>query len=153
MVAFPSHTIDIGVCTMCTLSTGAYACVCIFFINVERVRVKPWRRTCPAQTWFTRHFLVSDRASTLDYGNGWMVSKEIGDIYSTNESQVALNSQGIALSWNVQWSSSVPSKIEQGEVKFWKEEGERERGNSRSKNLPPGTWISVKKKMIFNIGC
>lgn len=31
--------------------------------------------------------------ATLDHANGWMVSKEIGDIYSTNEPQLAFNSR------------------------------------------------------------
>lgn len=31
--------------------------------------------------------------ATLDHGNGWMVSKETGDIYSTNEPQLAFNSR------------------------------------------------------------
>ncbi|XP_073045809.1 probable 26S proteasome non-ATPase regulatory subunit 3 [Primulina eburnea] len=31
--------------------------------------------------------------ATLDHANGWMVSKETGDIYSTNEPQVAFNSR------------------------------------------------------------
>lgn len=29
----------------------------------------------------------------LDHANGWMVSKETGDIYSTNEPQIAFNSR------------------------------------------------------------
>ncbi|KAL0356567.1 UNVERIFIED_CONTAM: putative 26S proteasome non-ATPase regulatory subunit [Sesamum calycinum] len=31
--------------------------------------------------------------ATLDHANGWMVSKETGDIYSTNEPQIAFNSR------------------------------------------------------------
>ncbi|KAF5740895.1 26S proteasome non-ATPase regulatory subunit 3 A [Tripterygium wilfordii] len=31
--------------------------------------------------------------ATLDHENGWMVSKETGDIYSTNEPQIAFNSR------------------------------------------------------------
>ncbi|KAG5147259.1 hypothetical protein JHK82_014140 [Glycine max] len=31
--------------------------------------------------------------ATLDHANGWMVSKETGDIYSTNEPQLAFNSR------------------------------------------------------------
>ncbi|KAK4600065.1 hypothetical protein RGQ29_009934 [Quercus rubra] len=31
--------------------------------------------------------------ATLDHTNGWMVSKETGDIYSTNEPQIAFNSR------------------------------------------------------------
>ncbi|KAI4389992.1 hypothetical protein MLD38_002151 [Melastoma candidum] len=31
--------------------------------------------------------------ATLDHANGWMVSKETGDIYSTNEPQMAFNSR------------------------------------------------------------
>ncbi|KAK2994788.1 hypothetical protein RJ640_021020 [Escallonia rubra] len=31
--------------------------------------------------------------ATVDHANGWMVSKETGDIYSTNEPQVAFNSR------------------------------------------------------------
>lgn len=31
--------------------------------------------------------------ATLDHANGWMVSKEMGDIYSTNEPQMAFNSR------------------------------------------------------------
>ncbi|CAK9153965.1 unnamed protein product [Ilex paraguariensis] len=31
--------------------------------------------------------------ATLDHANGWMVSKEMGDIYSTNEPQIAFNSR------------------------------------------------------------
>nr|GEU32193.1 probable 26S proteasome non-ATPase regulatory subunit 3 [Tanacetum cinerariifolium] len=31
--------------------------------------------------------------ATLDHPNGWMVSKETGDIYSTNEPQLAFNSR------------------------------------------------------------
>ncbi|CAH8252936.1 unnamed protein product [Arabidopsis lyrata] len=31
--------------------------------------------------------------ATIDHKNGWMVSKEIGDIYSTNEPQTAFNSR------------------------------------------------------------
>ncbi|OIV89235.1 hypothetical protein TanjilG_24385 [Lupinus angustifolius] len=38
---------------------------------------------------------ISDGAidATLDHANGWMVSKETGDIYSTNEPQLAFNSR------------------------------------------------------------
>ncbi|KAK7382926.1 hypothetical protein VNO78_28590 [Psophocarpus tetragonolobus] len=38
--------------------------------------------------------------ASLDHANGWMVSKETGDIYSTNEPQLAFNSR-IALSPNM----------------------------------------------------
>ncbi|XP_010920092.1 probable 26S proteasome non-ATPase regulatory subunit 3 [Elaeis guineensis] len=31
--------------------------------------------------------------ATIDHSNGWMVSKETGDIYSTNEPQIAFNSR------------------------------------------------------------
>ncbi|CAL5087083.1 unnamed protein product [Urochloa decumbens] len=31
--------------------------------------------------------------ATLDHANGWMVSKETGDVYSTNEPQIAFNSR------------------------------------------------------------
>lgn len=31
--------------------------------------------------------------ATLDHTNGWMVSKEMGDVYSTNEPQIAFNSR------------------------------------------------------------
>ncbi|KAJ8624780.1 hypothetical protein MRB53_033310 [Persea americana] len=31
--------------------------------------------------------------ATLDHANGWMVSKEMGDVYSTNEPQIAFNSR------------------------------------------------------------
>ncbi|KAJ4702183.1 26S proteasome non-ATPase regulatory subunit 3 [Melia azedarach] len=31
--------------------------------------------------------------ATLDHANGWMVSKETGDLYSTNEPQIAFNSR------------------------------------------------------------
>ncbi|XP_042059524.1 probable 26S proteasome non-ATPase regulatory subunit 3 [Salvia splendens] len=31
--------------------------------------------------------------ATLDHANGWMVSRETGDIYSTNEPQIAFNSR------------------------------------------------------------
>ncbi|GKB76414.1 probable 26S proteasome non-ATPase regulatory subunit 3 [Tanacetum coccineum] len=31
--------------------------------------------------------------ATLDHANGWMVSKETGDVYSTNEPQLAFNSR------------------------------------------------------------
>lgn len=31
--------------------------------------------------------------ATLDHASGWMVSKETGDIYSTNEPQIAFNSR------------------------------------------------------------
>ncbi|XP_074329351.1 putative 26S proteasome non-ATPase regulatory subunit 3 [Apium graveolens] len=31
--------------------------------------------------------------ATIDHANGWMVSKETGDIYSTNEPQIAFNSR------------------------------------------------------------
>ncbi|KAL5201495.1 hypothetical protein ABZP36_035849 [Zizania latifolia] len=31
--------------------------------------------------------------ATIDHGNGWMVSKEAGDVYSTNEPQITFNSR------------------------------------------------------------
>lgn len=31
--------------------------------------------------------------ATIDHANGWMVSKETGDVYSTNEPQIAFNSR------------------------------------------------------------
>ena len=31
--------------------------------------------------------------ATIDHSNGWMVSKETGDVYSTNEPQAAFNSR------------------------------------------------------------
>ncbi|KAI3863790.1 hypothetical protein MKW98_031382, partial [Papaver atlanticum] len=31
--------------------------------------------------------------ATLDHANGWMESKETGDVYSTNEPQSAFNSR------------------------------------------------------------
>ncbi|PWA45272.1 26S proteasome regulatory subunit, C-terminal [Artemisia annua] len=48
--------------------------------------------------------------ATLDHANGWMVSKETGDIYSTNEPQLAFNSR-IAFCLNMHNEAYVKIKL------------------------------------------
>ncbi|GFS42744.1 PAM domain (PCI/PINT associated module) protein [Actinidia rufa] len=73
--------------------------------------------------------------ATLDHANGWMVSKETGDIYSTNEPQIAFNSR-IAFCLNMHNEAVRALRFPPNSHKE-KESAEkrRERGNSRSKSL------------------
>jgi 26S proteasome regulatory subunit N3 len=59
----------------------------------EKLRLKSLNPVADAESLLAK--AISDGAvdATLDHANGWMVSKETGDIYSTNEPQIAFNSR------------------------------------------------------------
>ncbi|KAE8057291.1 hypothetical protein FH972_013995 [Carpinus fangiana] len=59
----------------------------------EKLRLKSLNPVADAESLLAK--AISDGAvdATLDHTNGWMVSKETGDIYSTNEPQIAFNSR------------------------------------------------------------
>ncbi|GKA08829.1 26S proteasome non-ATPase regulatory subunit 3 homolog A [Tanacetum coccineum] len=73
--------------------------------------------------------------ATIDHANGWMLSKETGDIYSTNEPQMAFNSR-IAFCLNMHNEAVRALRFPPNSHKE-KESAEkrRERDNNRSKNL------------------
>lgn len=59
----------------------------------EKLRLKSPNPVADAESLLAK--AISDGAvdATLDHENGWMVSKETGDVYSTNEPQIAFNSR------------------------------------------------------------
>ncbi|KAF9615224.1 hypothetical protein IFM89_022486 [Coptis chinensis] len=70
--------------------------------------------------------------ATIDHANGWMVSKETGDVYSTNEPQFAFNSR-IALRLNMHnEAAGARGSAEQPKKEKESVEKRRERDYNRS---------------------
>ncbi|GLT34991.1 hypothetical protein SLA2020_094760 [Shorea laevis] len=59
----------------------------------EKLRLNSASPVADAESIVTKAICGGTIDATLDHANGWMVSKETGDIYCTNEPQLAFNSR------------------------------------------------------------
>ncbi|KAG6589020.1 putative 26S proteasome non-ATPase regulatory subunit 3, partial [Cucurbita argyrosperma subsp. sororia] len=79
--------------------------------------------------------------ATVDHANGWMVSKETGDIYSTNEPQIALNSR-IAFCLNMHNDAvralRFPSNSQKEKESAEKRRERRQQEKELAKNIAEG---------------
>lgn len=61
--------------------------------DAKKLRLDSANPVADAESFVAKGIRDSANDATFDHANGWMVSKETGDIYSTNEPQIAFNSR------------------------------------------------------------
>ncbi|GMI83089.1 HAPLESS 15, EMBRYO DEFECTIVE 2719 [Hibiscus trionum] len=105
----------------------SYSCISLADV-AEKLRLDSKTPVADAECIVAKAIRDGAIDATLDHENGWMVSREIGDIYSTNEPQTAFHSR-IAFCLNmhneaVRAMYFPPNKLEENESA---EKKERER--------------------------
>ena len=65
----------------------------IALTDVAKLRLDSANPVADAESIVSKAIRDGAIDATIDHANGWMVSKETGDIYSTNEPQFAFNSR------------------------------------------------------------